>query len=164
MTELAHPKITRIHTTARAFAMPGPQAAEGAEARAAPDPVPAGGDRSAAGDGARPVRRFAHNLAGFDTIEGRKGHGLVTLPLPGLRALIATARQSRIGRNARGATMNTGHVRAAALAAAVIMMLAGCGAAPQGDAGLAALTKPGDRNVTVAAIPSADLRPVQRAG
>ena len=53
--------------------------------------------------------------------------------------------------------MNTGHVRAAALAAAVIMMLAGCGAAAQGDAGLAALTKPGDRNVTVAAIPSADL-------
>ena len=52
--------------------------------------------------------------------------------------------------------MNTGHVRAAALAAAVIMMLAGCAAA-QGDAGLAALTKPGDRNVTVAAIPSADL-------
>ena len=52
--------------------------------------------------------------------------------------------------------MNTGHVRAAALAAAVIMMLAGCAAA-QGDAGLAALTKPGDRNVMVAAIPSADL-------
>ena len=52
--------------------------------------------------------------------------------------------------------MNTGHVRAAALAAAVIMMLAGCAAAHR-DAGLAALTKPGDRNVTVAAIPSADL-------
>jgi NitT/TauT family transport system substrate-binding protein len=44
--------------------------------------------------------------------------------------------------------MNTGHVRAAALAAAVIMMLAGCAAAH---------AKPGDRNVTVAAIPSADL-------
>ena len=52
-----------------------------------------------------------------------------------------------------GAIMNTGHVRAAALAAAVIMMLAGCAAAHR-DAGLAALTKPGDRNVTVAAIPS----------
>ncbi len=52
--------------------------------------------------------------------------------------------------------MNTGHVRAAALAAAVTMMLAGCAAA-QGGAGLAALTRPGDRNVTVAAIPSADL-------
>ena len=52
--------------------------------------------------------------------------------------------------------MNTGHVRAAALAAAVIMMLARCAAA-QGDAGLTVLTKPGDRNVTVAAIPSADL-------
>ena len=64
----------------------GPQAAEGAEARAAPDPVPAGGDRSAAAAGARPVRRFAHNLAGYDTVEGRKGHGSVTLPLPGLRA------------------------------------------------------------------------------
>ena len=56
----------------------------------------------------------------------------------------------------RGAIMNTGHVRAAALAAAVIMNFAGCAAA-QGDAGLVALTKPGDRNVTVAAIPSADL-------
>jgi NitT/TauT family transport system substrate-binding protein len=55
-----------------------------------------------------------------------------------------------------GAIMNTGHVRAAALAAAVIMVLAGCAAA-HSDAGLAALTKPGDRNVTVAAIPSADL-------
>ena len=49
----------------------GPQAAEGAEARAAPDPVPAGGDRSAAAAGARPVRRFAHNVAGYDTIEER---------------------------------------------------------------------------------------------
>ena len=55
-----------------------------------------------------------------------------------------------------GAMMNTGHVRAAALAAAVIMMLAGCGAAHR-DAGLAALTKSGEWNVTVAAIPSADL-------
>ena len=52
--------------------------------------------------------------------------------------------------------MNTGHVRAAALAAAVIMMLAGCGAAHR-DAGPAALTKAGEWNVTVAAIPSADL-------
>ena len=52
--------------------------------------------------------------------------------------------------------MNTGHVRAAALAAAVIMMLAGCAAA-HSDAGLAALTKAGELNVTVAAIPSADL-------
>lgn len=55
-----------------------------------------------------------------------------------------------------GAIMNTGHVRAAALAAAVIMMLAGCGAAHR-DAGPAALTKSGEWNVTVAAIPSADL-------
>jgi len=55
-----------------------------------------------------------------------------------------------------GAIMNTGHVRAAALAAAVIMMLAGCGAAHH-DAGPAALTKSGEWNVTVAAIPSADL-------
>ena len=36
------------------------------------------------------------------------------------------------------------------------MMLAGCVAAHH-DVGLAALAKPGDRNVTVAAIPSADL-------
>lgn len=42
-----------------------------------------------------------------------------------------------------GAIMNTGHVRAAALAAAVIMMLAGCAAA-HSDAGLAALTKSGN--------------------
>ena len=55
-----------------------------------------------------------------------------------------------------GAIMNTGHVRAAALAAAVIMMLAGCAAA-HSDAGLAALTKAGESNITVAAIPSADL-------
>ena len=55
-----------------------------------------------------------------------------------------------------GAIMNTGNVRAAALAAAVITMLAGCAAAPR-DAGLAALTKTGEWNVTVAAIPSADL-------
>ena len=55
-----------------------------------------------------------------------------------------------------GAIMNTGHVRAAALAAAVIMMLAGCAAA-HSDAGLAALTKSGESNITVAAIPSADL-------
>jgi NitT/TauT family transport system substrate-binding protein len=52
--------------------------------------------------------------------------------------------------------MNTGHIRAAALSAAVIMTLAGCAAAHR-DAGFAALTKPGDRNITVAAIPSADL-------
>ena len=52
--------------------------------------------------------------------------------------------------------MNTGHVRAAALAAAAIMMLAGCGAVHR-DAGPAALTKAGEWNVTVAAIPSADL-------
>ena len=53
--------------------------------------------------------------------------------------------------------MNTGHVRAAALAAAAgIMMLAGCAAAHSG-AGLAALTEPGESNITVAAIPSADL-------
>ena len=55
-----------------------------------------------------------------------------------------------------GAKMNTWHVRAAALAAAVITTLAGCAAAHR-DAGLTALSKPGDRNVTVAAIPSADL-------
>jgi len=55
-----------------------------------------------------------------------------------------------------GAMMNTGHVRVAALGAAVIMMLAGCGAVHH-DAGLAALTKSGEWNVTVAAIPSADL-------
>ena len=55
-----------------------------------------------------------------------------------------------------GAIMNTGHVRAAALAAAMIMMLAGCAGA-HSDAGLAALTKAGEGNVTVAAIPSADL-------
>lgn len=52
--------------------------------------------------------------------------------------------------------MHRGHVRAAALAAAVIMMLAGCAAA-HSDAGLAALAKSGESNVTVAAIPSADL-------
>jgi len=52
--------------------------------------------------------------------------------------------------------MNTGHVRAAALAAAVIMMLAGCAGA-HSNAGLVALTKSGESNVTVAAIPSADL-------
>jgi NitT/TauT family transport system substrate-binding protein len=52
--------------------------------------------------------------------------------------------------------MDRGHVRAAALATAVIMTLAGCGAAHR-DAGLAALTKPAEWNVTVAAIPSADL-------
>lgn len=55
-----------------------------------------------------------------------------------------------------GAIMNTGNVRAAALAAAVIMMLAGCAAA-HSDAGLTALTKSGESNITVAAIPSADL-------
>lgn len=55
-----------------------------------------------------------------------------------------------------GAIMNTGNVRAATLAAAVIMMLAGCAAA-HSDAGLAALTKSGESNITVAAIPSADL-------
>ena len=55
-----------------------------------------------------------------------------------------------------GAKMNTWHVRAAALAAAVITTLAGCSTAHR-DAGLTALSKPGDRNVTVAAIPSADL-------
>ncbi len=63
-----------------------PHDAEGAEARAAPDPVPAGGDRSAAAAGARPVRRFAHNVAEYDTVKARKGHGSVTLPLPGPRA------------------------------------------------------------------------------
>ena len=52
--------------------------------------------------------------------------------------------------------MNTGHVRAAELAAAVIMMLAGCAAA-HSDAGLTALTKPGEWNVTVAVIPSGEL-------
>ena len=52
--------------------------------------------------------------------------------------------------------MKTGHVRAAALAAAMVMMLAGCAGA-HSDAGLAALTKAGEGNVTVAAIPSADL-------
>ena len=51
-----------------------------------------------------------------------------------------------------GARMITWHVRAAALAAAVITTLAGCSTAHP-DAGLTA----GDRNVTVAAIPSADL-------
>ena len=61
-----------------------------------------------------------------------------------------------MGRNARGATHEYGHVRAAALAAGVIMMLAGCAAA-HSDAALAALTKSGELNVTVAAIPSADL-------
>ena len=63
-----------------------------------------------------------------------------------------------------GAIMNTGHVRAAALAAAVIMMLAGCAAAHR-DAGLAALTKPGEserhgRRHTL----SRPGRPVHRAG
>src|SRR5689334_16406089 len=52
--------------------------------------------------------------------------------------------------------MNTWHVRAATLAAAVIMTLAGCSTAHR-DAGLTALSGPGDRNITVAAIPSADL-------
>ena len=47
--------------------------------------------------------------------------------------------------------MNGGHVRAAALAAAVIMILAGCAAAHH-DVGLAALAKPGDRNVTGGAL------------
>jgi NitT/TauT family transport system substrate-binding protein len=55
-----------------------------------------------------------------------------------------------------GAEMNIWHSRTAALAAAATMMLAGCTAAHR-DAGLAALSRPGDRNVTVAAIPSADL-------
>jgi NitT/TauT family transport system substrate-binding protein len=55
-----------------------------------------------------------------------------------------------------GVKMNTWHVRAAALAAAVITTLAGCSTAHR-DAGLTALSRPGDRNVTVAAIPSADL-------
>jgi hypothetical protein len=32
------------------------------------------------------VRRFAHDVAGYDTIEGQTGHGSVTLPLSGLRA------------------------------------------------------------------------------
>jgi NitT/TauT family transport system substrate-binding protein len=52
--------------------------------------------------------------------------------------------------------MNTWHVRAAALAAAVITTLAGCSSAPAG-AGLTALSGPSGQNVTVAAIPSADL-------
>ena len=52
--------------------------------------------------------------------------------------------------------MNTWRTRAASLAATSVMMLAGCTAAHRA-AGLAALSGPGDRNVTVAAIPSADL-------
>jgi NitT/TauT family transport system substrate-binding protein len=52
--------------------------------------------------------------------------------------------------------MNIWHLRTAALAAAATMVLAGCVAAHQ-DSGLAALSRPSDRNITVAAIPSADL-------
>ena len=52
--------------------------------------------------------------------------------------------------------MNNRNFGVALLAAAVITVLAGCTTA-HSDAALKALSRPGDRNITVAAIPSADL-------